>query len=132
MTEEHLEPKSGSKVLIIILVVLAAGCLGCGGIVTLIFFGTKGAVQDAMEGARQSLAEGQATKLRDHLHALELRGKVPADATADDVARIVRAAVRSAGDVPVTIKVRKGIDPKLTTFLDAGHVADLFLRGHLS
>ncbi len=39
------------------------------------------------------------------------------------LARIVRAAVSSAGDVPVTIKVRKGIDDALLTFLDAGRVA---------
>ena len=40
------------------------------------------------------------------------------------LARLVRAAVRSAGDVPVTIKVRKGIDAELLTFLDAGRVAE--------
>ena len=40
------------------------------------------------------------------------------------LARIVRAAVRSAGDVPVTIKVRKGIDERLTTYLEAGRVAE--------
>lgn len=39
------------------------------------------------------------------------------------LARIVRAAVHGAGDVPVTIKVRKGIDDDLLTFLDAGTVA---------
>ena len=39
------------------------------------------------------------------------------------LARIVRAAVRSAGHVPVTIKVRKGIDAELLTYLDAGRVA---------
>jgi len=39
------------------------------------------------------------------------------------LARIVRAAVRSAGDVPVTIKVRRGIDEGLLTYLDAGRVA---------
>ena len=39
------------------------------------------------------------------------------------LARLVRAAVRGAGEVPVTIKVRKGIDATLTTFLDAGRVA---------
>lgn len=39
------------------------------------------------------------------------------------LARLVRAAVRGAGDVPVTIKVRKGIDAGLLTFLDAGRVA---------
>ncbi|MGH0036755.1 MAG: tRNA dihydrouridine synthase DusB [Myxococcota bacterium] len=36
---------------------------------------------------------------------------------------IVRAAVRHAGDVPITLKFRIGIDEKLTTFLDAGRVA---------
>ena len=39
------------------------------------------------------------------------------------LARIVRAAVQSAGDVPVTIKVRKGIDDDLLTYLDAGRIA---------
>ena len=39
------------------------------------------------------------------------------------LARIVRAAVASSGRVPVTIKVRKGIDDSLPTFLDAGRVA---------
>jgi nifR3 family TIM-barrel protein len=36
---------------------------------------------------------------------------------------IVRAAVRRAGDVPVTLKFRIGIDERLTTFLDAGRIA---------
>jgi nifR3 family TIM-barrel protein len=40
------------------------------------------------------------------------------------LARIVRAAVRGAGGVPVTIKVRKGIDDGLLTYLDAGRVAE--------
>lgn len=39
------------------------------------------------------------------------------------LARIVRAAVKNAGAVPLTIKVRKGIDEELLTFLDAGRVA---------
>lgn len=39
------------------------------------------------------------------------------------LARLVRAAVRSAGDVPVTIKVRRGIDASLVTHLTSGHVA---------
>ncbi len=39
------------------------------------------------------------------------------------LARIVRAAVRSAGDVPVTIKVRKGLRPDLLTYRDSGDVA---------
>jgi nifR3 family TIM-barrel protein len=39
------------------------------------------------------------------------------------LARIVRAAVAGAGDVPVTIKVRKGVADDLLTYLDAGHVA---------
>jgi nifR3 family TIM-barrel protein len=38
--------------------------------------------------------------------------------------RIVRAVVGSAGDVPVTIKFRKGIDESLTTFLDAGRIGE--------
>ena len=39
------------------------------------------------------------------------------------VARLVRAMVRSAGEVPVTIKMRKGIDEELSTYLEAGRVA---------
>ncbi len=39
------------------------------------------------------------------------------------MARIVRAMVACAGRVPVTVKVRKGIDDGLTTYLDAGRVA---------
>ncbi len=39
------------------------------------------------------------------------------------LARIVRAAVAGAGRVPLTIKVRKGVDDELTTFLDAGRIA---------
>ena len=39
------------------------------------------------------------------------------------LARILRATVKSAGSVPVTIKVRKGIDETLTTCFDAGRVA---------
>jgi len=40
------------------------------------------------------------------------------------LARIVRAAVERAGDVPVTIKFRTGIDDDVLTFLDAGRVAE--------
>jgi len=40
------------------------------------------------------------------------------------LARIVRAAVVGAGATPVTIKVRKGIDDELLTYLDAGSVAE--------
>jgi len=40
------------------------------------------------------------------------------------LANIVRAAVRNAGDIPVTIKFRMGIDETLLTFEDAGHVAE--------
>jgi nifR3 family TIM-barrel protein len=40
------------------------------------------------------------------------------------MARLVRAAVRGAGGVPVTVKVRKGIDDDLLTYLDAGRVAE--------
>jgi nifR3 family TIM-barrel protein len=36
---------------------------------------------------------------------------------------IVKAAVAAAGSVPVTIKFRKGIDEKYSTFLEAGRVA---------
>ena len=39
------------------------------------------------------------------------------------LARILRAAVKSAAPVPVTIKVRKGIDETLTTCFEAGRVA---------
>jgi nifR3 family TIM-barrel protein len=39
------------------------------------------------------------------------------------LARLVRAAVAGAGAVPVTIKVRKGLDEEKLTFLDAGRVA---------
>jgi nifR3 family TIM-barrel protein len=37
---------------------------------------------------------------------------------------IVRAAVRAAGDVPVTVKTRIGIDPQHVTYLDAGRIAE--------
>src|SRR4029453_8217233 len=40
------------------------------------------------------------------------------------MARLVAAAVRGAGTVPVTVKVRKGIDDRLLTFLDSGRVAE--------
>lgn len=40
------------------------------------------------------------------------------------LARLVRAAVIAAADVPVTIKVRKGIADELLTYLDAGRVAE--------
>jgi nifR3 family TIM-barrel protein len=36
---------------------------------------------------------------------------------------IVRTAVKEAGDLPVTVKMRKGIDPEHLTFLDAGRIA---------
>src|SRR5690554_127618 len=39
------------------------------------------------------------------------------------LASIVRAAVKNAGDVPVTIKFRMGIDDDLLTYLDAGKIA---------
>jgi len=39
------------------------------------------------------------------------------------LARLVRAAVGAAGEVPLTIKVRLGIDAEVLTFLDAGRVA---------
>lgn len=39
------------------------------------------------------------------------------------LARLVRAAVAGARGVPVTIKVRKGLDDGLLTFLDSGRVA---------
>ena len=40
------------------------------------------------------------------------------------MARIVRAVVKGAGSVPVTIKFRKGIHDELLTFLDAGRVGE--------
>jgi nifR3 family TIM-barrel protein len=40
------------------------------------------------------------------------------------LARLVRAAVAGARGVPVTIKVRKGLDEGLETFLDSGRVAE--------
>src|SRR5262249_51249431 len=40
------------------------------------------------------------------------------------MARLVAAAVRGAGGVPVTVKVRLGIHDGLLTFLDAGRVAE--------
>jgi nifR3 family TIM-barrel protein len=38
-------------------------------------------------------------------------------------ARIVRAAVTAAGDVPVTVKTRVGIDDEHVTYLEAGRIA---------
>jgi nifR3 family TIM-barrel protein len=37
---------------------------------------------------------------------------------------IVRAAVRAAGEVPVTLKFRIGVDDRLTTFIDTGRIAE--------
>jgi nifR3 family TIM-barrel protein len=37
---------------------------------------------------------------------------------------IVRAAVKNAGPVPITIKFRMGIDDVLLTFLESGHIAE--------
>src|ERR671932_193737 len=37
---------------------------------------------------------------------------------------IVRSAVRSAGEVPVTVKTRIGIDADHVTYLDAGRIAE--------
>lgn len=37
---------------------------------------------------------------------------------------IVAAAVEGAGDLPVTVKMRKGIDAEHITFLDAGRIAE--------
>lgn len=36
---------------------------------------------------------------------------------------VVRAAVRAAGDVPVTVKMRTGLDDERLTYLDAGRIA---------
>ena len=40
------------------------------------------------------------------------------------LSRIVGAAVRAAGTVPVTVKMRKGIDDSVLTFLEAGRRAE--------
>jgi len=40
------------------------------------------------------------------------------------LARIVRAAVKAAGDVPVTMKFRTGIDDDWLTFRDAGRIGE--------
>jgi nifR3 family TIM-barrel protein len=40
------------------------------------------------------------------------------------VARLVRAMVRNAGEVPVTVKMRKGLDEDLITYLDAARAAE--------
>ena len=40
------------------------------------------------------------------------------------LAGIVRAAVREAGNIPVTIKFRLGINDDLTTYLDSGRIAE--------
>ncbi|TQJ32086.1 tRNA dihydrouridine synthase DusB [Microbacterium sp. SLBN-146] len=37
---------------------------------------------------------------------------------------IVTRAVQAAGDIPLTVKMRKGIDPDHLTFLDAGRIAE--------
>jgi nifR3 family TIM-barrel protein len=39
-------------------------------------------------------------------------------------ARIVKAGVEGAGAVPFTVKMRKGIDENLLTYLDAGRIAE--------
>lgn len=39
------------------------------------------------------------------------------------LAAVVRAAVRAAGDVPVTVKMRMGLDDERLTYLDAGRSA---------
>ena len=41
----------------------------------------------------------------------------------DLFAAIVNSAVKAAGDIPVTVKMRKGIDAEHLTFLDAGKAA---------
>ncbi|MEE9382723.1 MAG: tRNA dihydrouridine synthase DusB [Nannocystaceae bacterium] len=38
--------------------------------------------------------------------------------------RIIAAAVRHAGSIPVTIKVRIGLDENLSTYLESGHIAE--------
>ncbi|MGM7677536.1 tRNA dihydrouridine synthase DusB [Microbacterium sp. A94] len=39
-------------------------------------------------------------------------------------ADIVEQAVKAAGDIPLTVKMRKGIDPDHLTFIDAGRAAE--------
>lgn len=39
-------------------------------------------------------------------------------------AEIVQQAVKAAGEIPLTVKMRKGIDPDHLTFLDAGRAAE--------
>ncbi len=41
------------------------------------------------------------------------------------LAKIVRAVVQHAGPVPVTIKLRIGIDERLTTYLEAGRIGEV-------
>lgn len=43
---------------------------------------------------------------------------------ADNFRRVVRAVVKSAGEVPVTIKVRIGMSDEVVTFREAGRVAE--------
>lgn len=40
------------------------------------------------------------------------------------LAAVIRAAVRAAGPVPVTMKMRTGVDDHLLTYLDAGRIAE--------
>ncbi|MDF1838407.1 MAG: tRNA dihydrouridine synthase DusB [Planctomycetota bacterium] len=40
------------------------------------------------------------------------------------MARLVSSMVRNAGDVPVTVKMRMGIDEDLITYLEAGRIAE--------
>ena len=40
------------------------------------------------------------------------------------VGRLVRAMVANAGDVPITVKMRKGIDERMQTFMEASRVAE--------
>ena len=40
------------------------------------------------------------------------------------LAKIVRAAVKNAGEIPITIKFRMGIDEALLTYEDAGRIAE--------
>ncbi|HSJ26918.1 MAG TPA: tRNA dihydrouridine synthase DusB [Acidimicrobiia bacterium] len=42
----------------------------------------------------------------------------------DAFRQVVRAAVANAGEVPITVKYRKGIDDRHLTYLEAGHVAE--------
>ena len=69
---------------------------------------------------------------RPHRHELRLpdeeghppRRRCCASLKREHYRKIVQAAVKNAGDVPVTVKFRVGIDDDAITFLDAGRIAE--------